>query len=55
MANCSIDATKLTEQLTLVVTIKNIRELRLRLWIGEKLIRLAARIMNMNIELEVTK
>lgn len=53
MATCNIDATQLTKQLTLVVTIKNIRELKFRLWLGEQLIRLAAMIMSMNIEIEI--
>jgi len=52
MAKPSIDAVNVAKHLTLNVTLKRVREFKMRVWIGVQLIRLAARIMNVGLQLD---
>jgi hypothetical protein len=46
----NIKAVDAMRDMTITVRITGMKELRLRLWIGVRLVRLAARIMGMGIE-----
>ena len=47
-----IDMAKMTSKMTLKVTYKRVREMRIRLWMATRLIILAAIIAGMGIEFE---
>lgn len=49
------DATKVMRQITLHVRIKRATELKARLWVGTRLIELAALIMGCNLDIEATE
>lgn len=53
MSEYSIPVTDLTRQLTMKISISGIRAWEVRMKIGEWLIRLAANIMAMNLDLDV--
>ena len=48
--NVDLDLVKMMEKVTLHVTIKKEREMKVRLWIAKQFIKLAALITNMGIE-----
>lgn len=47
----TLDATKIMRRATITVTLKRAREMRMRLWLAVKLIRLAAWVTGMGIEI----
>ena len=42
-----LDARKIMANMTMTLTLKKVKELKFRIWVGTKLIMLAARIMGM--------
>lgn len=46
-----IDSVKVMKTVTINVKIKRFNELKIRLWLGVQLIKLAALVMNMNVEI----
>jgi hypothetical protein len=52
MMQPKIDAINVMKNITITVKIKRFTEAKIRLWIGMQLIKLAALVMNMNVEIE---
>ena len=52
MAKATTDCVKTMRSITLTVKLKRLNELRLRVWLGRQMLKLAALVMNCNIEME---